>query len=354
MKREIHQILPSLEEGDAIGDYARRLRNLLRKEGFASEIFVFRRRPGQAGCFPLSQHRARPGSGLVFHTAIGSPLAAYFAAARARKVLVHHNITPAACFAGHEPEDGWLAFLARRQLGQLAGKVDAAVADSDFNARELESLGYPPAKVIPLPFDWEKLGAEPDRETLNRLEDGKNNILFVGRVAPNKGQDELVEVFGLYRELFHPSSRLILAGEKEHYGSYAAQIERAIRRRGLEDAVEMPGKVSASVLRAFYRSAHLFFCLSRHEGFGVPLVESLFYRVPVLAREAGAVADTLGGAGLVVGAAGTAELAALVHLLLTDSSRREKILIAQDSRLEWFRRFPFRQAWLEVLASLWE
>ncbi|HOO78311.1 MAG TPA: glycosyltransferase family 4 protein [bacterium] len=352
--RAVHQLLPALEGADAIGGYARALRGVLREAGFASDIFVLDRKPGQSECRSWREHRSAggPGAVAVFHTAIGSKLAPYFRACPDRKVLVHHNITPARFFADTAPEDAWLALLARRQFQGLAGAVEAAVADSAYNARELSAAGFPAPTVIPLPLPRSLTGGEPDPELLAAVARGGEAILFVGRFAPNKRQDRLIRIFARYRRAYSPGAMLYLVGDRGHDGSYAASLERLARELGVEEAVVMPGKVDDAALRAYYAGADLFLCMSEHEGFGVPLVEALFHRLPVIARAAAAVPDTLGEAGLVVADDDPGRCAALIRRVLTDAGLREKLLRAQDRRLARFRDFPFREAWLEVLAPL--
>jgi len=113
----------------------------------------------KAKTLPYLEHRKFSTSSniLIFHTAIGSPLADYFIGCPDRKLLIHHNITPARFFAPWDREVAYLAHQARLQLAEMANTVSASLADSPFNARELVELGYPEPEVIPLIFNWEKI-----------------------------------------------------------------------------------------------------------------------------------------------------------------------------------------------------
>jgi len=351
---EIHQILPALEEGDAIGNYTRALRNFLRKKGITSEIFVFDRKPGQKQCRRWTEHGrfSSPDNILIFHTAIGSPLARYFQDCPDRKVLVHHNITPARFFAELEPEDAWLSILARRQLYTLAKTVDAAAADSNYNALELVEAGYPEPTVIPLPFNWDKLDKPPDADILAALKNGDTNILFVGRITPNKRQQDLIRIFSFYLEGFNPNARMYLVGEREHFPAYSYSLEQLSRELGIEDRVVLTGKVTDDELRAYYSGSHLFLCMSEHEGFGVPLVEALYFGLPIVARAAGAVPDTLGKAGILVKNANPAGNATLINRVIADPVLKNTLLETQQTRLNWFREFPFEQTWDNIFQKL--
>ncbi len=292
-----------------------------------------------------------PGNILIFHTAIGSPLASYFAGGPDRKLLIHHNITPARFFAPWDREVAYLAHQARRQLEEMAGVVSAALADSLFNARELTALGYPEPEVIPLIFDWERLSGPVDESIPERYRDSRRNLLFVGRVAPNKKQEDLLWIFHYYQKYFNPDSRLFLVGDDRQFPAYTRALVRLARDLNLRDVV-FTGKVNPEALRAYYRASSLFLCMSEHEGLGVPLVESLFYRIPVVAFDAGAVSSTLGEAGILVREKRPLRIAGLVHRILTDDNLRETVIRGQDKQLEYFKRFPYREKWEAVINRL--
>ncbi|MDP8213591.1 MAG: glycosyltransferase family 4 protein [Candidatus Euphemobacter frigidus] len=350
----VHQLVPVIEEEDAIGNYALTLRNFLREKGFDSRIFVYETRPGQeAEVFSYREHRrfSRPDNVLIFHTAIGSPLADYFIGCPDRKLLIHHNITPARFFTPWDREIAYLAHQARRGLSRMAGVVSSALADSPFNARELLELGYPEPEVIPLIFDWDRLNGPSDESVIQRYRDGRTNLLFVGRVAPNKKQEDILSAFHYYQNYFNQNSRLILVGEDRRFPVYTRALLKRSRDLKLSEVV-FTGKVSREALRSFYRVSSLFLCLSEHEGLGVPLVESLFYRLPVVAFEAGAVGFTLGSAGILLREKRSFEIASLIHRILTDRDLRDKILGAQDRRLEYFQQFPYREKWGQVIRRL--
>lgn len=350
----IHQLVPVVEKEDAIGNYSLTLRSFLRDKGFDSRIFVYDTRPERrSDALPFLEHRRFSGSGniLIFHTAIGSPLADYFIGCPDKKLLIHHNITPARFFAPWDREVAYLAHQARRQLEEMAGVVSASLADSPFNGRELIELGYPEPDIIPLIFDWERLSGPVDEGIERRYGDGQTNLLFVGRVAPNKKQEDIIQVFYCYQKYFNPASRLFLVGDDRQFPAYTRALVKLARDLNLRDVV-FTGKVSPEALRAYYSASSLFLCLSEHEGLGVPLVESLFYRIPVVAFDAGAVSSTLGEAGILVREKRPLRIAGLVHRILTDDDLRETVIRGQDKQLEYFKRFPYREKWEVVINRL--
>lgn len=284
-------------------------------------------------------------------TAIGSPLADYFIGCPDKKLLIHHNITPFRFFAIWDREVAYLAHQARRQLAAMANPVAATLADSPFNALELVELGYPEPEVIPLIFDWERLNGPVNPEITEQYQDGKTNLLFVGRVAPNKKHEDLLRIFSCYQKQFNPNSRLILVGEEDRFPSYRRALSKMVHDLKLEEVI-FTGKVAIEDLRSFYRVSSLFLCVSEHEGLGVPLVESLFYHLPVVAYDAGAVGSTLGGSGVLVTEKDPFRIAGLINRIMTDTPLRKTIIRSQDRRLEYFKSFPYQERWNEVIKKL--
>jgi len=112
------------------------------------------------------------------------------------------------------------------------------------------------------------------------------------------------------------------------------------------------GHVDHDDLLACYASAHVFVSMSEHEGFGVPFVESMLMRVPVLAYSAAAVPHTLGGAGVQFDRKDLAEVGEIAHRLATDEALRSAVLAGQDRRLPAFAPQTVESALRGYLESL--
>ena len=128
----VHQWVPAAHKGDAIGDSARRTRDLLREMGHESEIFALTiddelRHEIQ----PFSDPESRRGDITMFHYALPSPMSAAFAALSHGRVLQYHNVTPARFFAPYAPSLFRLASIAREELAGLARSSDLALGDSE-------------------------------------------------------------------------------------------------------------------------------------------------------------------------------------------------------------------------------
>jgi len=116
------------------------------------------------------------------------------------------------------------------------------------------------------------------------------------------------------------------------FDTYLAQLHHLVARLGVQD-VHIVGQVTNEELTAFYDVADLFLCASEHEGFCVPLVESFYKRVPVLAFAATAVPATLNGGGLLYDTRDPRHVASLMHALVSDAAFEDRVLAAQDAAL---------------------
>jgi glycosyltransferase involved in cell wall biosynthesis len=189
--------------------------------------------------------------------------------------------------------------------------------------------------VLPILIDFARYAVAPRPGLARLLRNGMKNLLFVGRLAPNKQQEELLKLFKLFQDSVEPRSRLILVGKPDRHRTYAAALLDLVRENRV-DNVLFAGSVDHADLCTYYRSADLFVSASAHEGFCVPLLEAFYFDLPVLALHSTAVPSTLGGAGLSYDGGNAAELCELMALLLENSALRDKLLQGQRRRLEDF------------------
>jgi glycosyltransferase involved in cell wall biosynthesis len=264
---------------------------------------------------------------------------------RGKRVLLHHNITPPEFFAGWDDELRRICIVGREELSSLRGQVDLGLADSEFNRRELEALGFARTGVLPIYLDFRRYRESPNPVVRRLLEDGRTNLLFVGRVVPNKRHDDLIRLASYWKRFISPDLRLVLVGKRPRRHEYMDALQSLFFEEGFTPAeVVFTGHVEHDELLACYAAADVFVSMSEHEGFGVPLVEAMLMRVPVVAYRSTAVGDTLGEAGLQFTEKRLAEMAEAAHLVTTDASLRERILAGQDRRLAAFAPAAVEQA----------
>jgi len=335
----VHQWLPAAHRGDAIGDSARRVRSLLRGRGHHSEIFALTidddvRRDVR----PFDDAEARRGDVTIFHFAVPSPMTEAFATLPGGRVLQYHNITPAHFFAPYDAGIYRLARIGRDQLATLVGHADLALGDSGYNRDELDALGFAPTGIFPVAVDLARITAAPRRPALERvLGDGLINLLFVGRIAPNKCIEDHIRLAEHYKRYVDSRYRFIFVGRHDAVPKYYATIRALMERYQMPaDRFWFTGPVPDTDLAAFYRYASVYVSLSEHEGFCVPLLEAMAAGVPVLAYGATAVPETMGGAGVVFTPKDLEYAAELVGLLAYDDGVRAAIVAGQRARLDAF------------------
>jgi glycosyltransferase involved in cell wall biosynthesis len=335
----IHQWVPAAHRGDAVGDSAREVRDLLRRMGHESDLFALSIDDDlREEVRPFADPAAHGGDVTILHFALPSPMTAAFERLTGVKVLQYHNITPAAFFAPYDPALFRLAALGRRELGTLAGRVDLALGDSDFNRQELEAIGFERTGVMPIAVNTSRLTSGPPRPALDRiLGDGLINILFVGRIAPNKKIEDHIRLAELYKRNVDSYYRFIFVGRYDGVPRYYAQIRALIDQfEMLPERFWFTGPVPDADLATFYRWADVYVSLSEHEGFCVPLVEAMATGVPIVAYAAGAVPETLGGAGLLFSPKDLELASELMGTVVYDPGVRRNVLDGQQQRLQAF------------------
>ncbi len=335
----INQWLPAAHRGDAIGDSARRVRDLLRGMGHDSHIFALTiDEDMRAEVRPFDDPESRAGEVTIFHYALPSRMTDAFGHLSGRRVLQYHNITPAHFFAPYEPAIFRIAALGRADLATLAGRTDLALGDSEFNRCELAQLGFPRTGVLPIALDLERITRAPRHPVIETmLGDGLTNFLFVGRMVPNKRVDDIIRLAEMYKRYIDANYRFIFVGRTDGVPRYHATVRALIAEFDmLPERFLFPGAISDWELAAYYRSASVYLSLSEHEGFCVPLLEAMACDVPVFAYESTAVGETLGGAGVCWSPKDLEYAAELLGQLAFDPAMRAQVVAGQRERLADF------------------
>lgn len=344
--RIVHQFHAGSAPGDAITNSMFLIQRLLQRLGCESEIFVKYRAPELADRLRLMDELPQhPNYVLVVHHSMGFSGFERVAMTPAAKILIYHNITPAEFFPDDTSMQRDIA-LGHEQLRRWQPFISAALADSEFNAVELRRLGYDPVHSCALLFDIEEMLAEHVNTTAR---EEPFTVLFVGRIVPSKGQVDLVDAFAAFQKAFGKPCRLVLIGRNDAGTNYAGEIRQRASQHGIGDRVHLTGPVTDLELHDWYRRADLYVSLSRHEGFGVPLVEAMAHRIPVLAWPAGAVPYTLDGAGVLLTDRSPQAVAAAMLRLATDATHRKAVIERQSRSLQ---RFQLEHQIPHLLAAL--
>jgi glycosyltransferase involved in cell wall biosynthesis len=226
---------------------------------------------------------------------------------------------------------GWLrhrirGFYDRRLAGPMLDAAARLIVQTHEEERLLRSLGraLPPVSIIPPGYS--PMPAPPDGAAPFRDRFGISGpfVLFVGRLASNKGLTELLPAFAaLQRD--DPDAHLVLVGED---GGMRASLEARVRGLGLDARVHFLGHVAdESLLAAAYREATVTVLPSEYEAFGLVLLESLAQGTPVIASRVGGIPEFIedGRSGLLVPPAQEAPLAEAMRRLWADPALARRL-----------------------------
>jgi len=351
----VDQFIPAFHRGDAIGDTALNMRNFFRAQGYISDIYCLNHDQDLEGEARLFGSFPAPAAtdAAILHFALPSPLTQGLARLPCKKIIVYHNITPHEFFAPFSREMTNVSRAGRVELASLVSHVDLALADSEFNRQELLKLGFRRAEVFELFIDFAKYQKPSSPFAYDLFRDERTNILFVGRIAPNKKIEDLIRVVFYYKKYISPLVRLIVVGKTSALPKYYESLVRLADEFYLKpEEILFSGHIPDEEMFALYKASDVFLSLSEHEGFCLPLVESMVFDLPIIAYNCTAVPYTLDGSGVLINNKRTDFVAELVDIVKRRKDLREKIIQGQRERLIRFRAARRDEFLLESLSSL--
>lgn len=350
---EIHQLVHTLSYGDAISGEVIALQRSFRALGYQSEIFSINTHPKYKGLSKDYQNFPRDFAGeVLLHYSLGSPLNELYRSLKsARRGLIHHNLTPARWFASTNPRIAQDIEHGIKELPELCALTDRLLADSRFNADELAALGYP-AQVLELPIDPEKWGVAANPGILSLLRsDPSFHILHVGRLAPNKCIEDVIRSFYFFKKYVHQAAKLWLIGIDIDTELYSFALKRLVHELGLDDAVCFTGQRDDGEVKAFYQASHAYLCMSEHEGFCLPIIEAMFFELPVVAYASSALPDTVGAGGVLVREKNHPQIAELLLDVCRSGDLRTRLIAAGKKRVSELSFDVFQKRVSELFAQ---
>lgn len=354
----IFQISPSLSFGDAVSNDALAIRRILQDEGYDTSIYalVYDNRFPKGTVAYLDEMPEPEADDLVlYHGAIGTGLTEKLASFRCKKVMIYHNITPPEFFKPYSRPLSRLTKMGYAEIREMAKVFDRCIADSEYNKQNLRETGYEcEIDVCPIVIPFEDYDQEPDAETIAKYkDDGITNLLFVGRIAPNKRQEDIISAFAAYQKAYNPDSRLFLVGScGDDLKNYETRLKDYISKLGLEGKAFLTGHIPFKTILAYYRLADVFVCMSEHEGFCVPVPEAQHFGKPIVAYRSSAVPETMGDGGLLVDTKDPYVVAAVINRVLTDEGLKGKILKAQQEKLDELSYEGVKQIFLKCFKNI--
>ena len=354
---KIVQLLPALAYGDAVGNDTLALHDALVAMGHEAAIYAehvdkrFREKY-------IHSYKDLPDLEkddiIIYHFSTGSEIMVdILKKSSCRKVMVYHNITPGHFFAPYDPDIMALVDDGRRELRMLKDLFEACICDSRYNLEDLKAAGYDcPMAVLPILIPFEDYDQAPEERVLAQYQDdGFVNFLFVGRIVPNKKQEDVIKAFAYYHDCINDQSRLFIVGNPNSQ-KYLMRLAEYAARLGLADSIKFTGSIPFREILAYYKLADVFLCMSAHEGFCVPLVEAMYFRKPVLAYNEAAVGETMGDGTGWLSDKSPAYVAACVNHILTDEVARQKLLERQSECLARFEHERIETMFREMMGHI--
>jgi len=333
---KIHQILSGFSLYDAISNEALQIASALKKWGYSSSIYT-----DQKHTHPLLKTLSYPYQDLnvvdddivIYHFSIGSETTQFFSELTCKKVLIYHNITPPQYFQYLDKTIMNQLKKGREDLFKLKEIPNLVLADSEYNRQELLNHQFRNVKVLPIMLKEDDLNLPPNKEIISTYQNSYTNFLFVGRLVPNKKFEDLLKTFYFYQKTINPQSRLILAGSYTGLTDYLTYLRIIIEKLDLKNVI-FTGSIEQKDLIAYYKIADIFLCMSEHEGFCVPLLEAMYFNVPIFALNTTAVPHTLAGSGVLIKSKDYQAIAEGIGIILKNPELKNRIITQQKTRLK--------------------
>lgn len=263
-------------------------------------------------------------------------------------VQVHHDT-----FLWDSPEHynpTWLkGYLRLLHAAHRRGRA-AILTISEFSKERLGHI-FPKAKSIDTIYPSVHLGLNNKAATPSPISD--LYLLHVGVFEKRKNLVSLIEAFYLVLQK-SPDLKLVLVGQSAPKPDMdaSAEMEATVQRLGLEDRVIYTGYLSQQALQQYYQHAAMYVFPSKNEGFGVPILEAFYHRLPVVISPQGALKE-IGDAGVYVAAGYEPKaLAAAIDTVLSDEQLQKGLIIAGQQRLTYFSQERYAKDLYQWLRKL--
>ncbi len=356
------QILPSVCRGDTISNDALEIYGELSDHRIRTHIYAEHIGPG------ISSRRVsrmeelpvlKKEDVIIYHLSTESGMYEHIQEIRKNYgcniIFRYHNITPPDYFEPFSKDMAQRCYMGLEEARKIREIPTLVLTVSDYDRAQLRKIGYScPIMILAPLVPLAEYTIDPAEEVMNRYPLNEYiNLLSVGQIVPHKRIERLMDIYDSYRRTVDDKARLFLVGSTMEVPEYYEYLENYRRKLGYhEDEIIFTGHVAFNEMIAYYRIADVFLCMSEAEGFGMPLVEAMYYQVPVLAYEAGAVPETLGGSGVLLPTSQPGDVADVIRTIIKNPRSKGQILAGQQRRLETFIESSPRKELLKVIESM--
>lgn len=337
----IYQLVSSFSYGDAIGNDVLAIDRYLKQKGYATQIMALMidDRLKAYAKYYSAEHIGMQDT-VIYHKAAGDPMNRSVQELQCTKIMLYHNITPESFFKPYDRIQAWRLRQGRAQVQTIVPYLDYAWADSSYNLQELLDAGMDASRtaVLPIILDFEQYNQSADTGVLQCVGSREGTkLLFTGRIAPNKCQEDIIKVFYYYKNFVDSKAQLYLVGSFRGMEKYYSKLQGFVAELGLKD-VYFTGHVSFQELLAYYQACDVFVCMSEHEGFCVPLVECMYFNMPIVAYASSAIPETLAGSGVLLQEKDYGLFCDAIKRLQQDTAYRQDVIDGQREALNRYQQ----------------
>lgn len=351
----IFQVIENIVYGDAISNHSVNIYHILKENGYETAIYAvhYDTRLDNEMVLPMDQlPELREDDLIIYQMCQRSILNSMIPAWKCKKACIYHNVTPANFFLPYDVFQPAFQKRGLREIQKLNKVFNYVWGVSYFNCQDLIAMGYDKNKLalFPILIDFSDFYQKPDEKVLNQYSDDWINILFVGRIAPNKKHEDIIRIFTYYKKYINQKSRLILIGSFFN-AAYQNCLEKYVEALDVKDII-FPGHINFKEILAFYKTSDIFLCMSEHEGFCVPLLEAMLFDVPIIAYECTAVPETLGECGILVQEKNPAKVSFMIDQVIKNEELKKEIIEKQRRRLGDFAFEKVSRKFLEQIEKI--
>jgi glycosyltransferase involved in cell wall biosynthesis len=244
----------------------------------------------------------------------------------------------------HYPKD--LPYLYSRYYNyyfpKFARKADRIATVSEFSKNDIASNFEIASDKIDVVYNgvgsqFKPLTEAEVKETRNKLTGGDPYFIYVSSFHKRKNVENLLRAFDIFKLSVNSSVKLVLAGNKRWWTS---EMESAYQEMKYKDYVVFTGRVTEEDLGKYTAAAYAMVYASFFEGFGIPIVEAMRCKVPVITSNVSAMPETAGGAALLVDPFSEISIANAMTELNQNAGLRNKLIetgIKRANDFSWDR-----------------
>ncbi|MDD5529139.1 MAG: glycosyltransferase [bacterium] len=324
----ISSFYPKSAEGAVFNDILE-IQKTLREAGCISDIFTIDPEKGSGAKFYSKYNYSSKNNIVIYQYGEGSILTDFLIKLKTKKVLRYHGVTPPK-FLKETSKSLLDTIGGNKDTKLLIYEMNSSLATSEYTKTELRNFGFNNIHILPVFIDFNKYKKIPKAASKTN-----KNLIFVGRLVPNKKQEDIIKTFYYYHKI-NPKSNLFLIGEYKSCPRYVDFLKKLVTDLELNKNVCLTGQITFDELVNFYGTSDIFICMSEHEGFCVPLLEAMYFNLPIIAYKSTAIPYTLENTGILINRKNYPEIAELINIILTDKKLCSEIIKKQNNRLKEF------------------